>query len=179
MLPLGVRALLLMTGASALGLGVNALRRDGVSLAAYAPPAVCGAPASPITAAAPPVNILTPAEAAGLCGDPGTVLADVRSAAAFAEGHVTGAIHLPCAASGDVAAAAVALLAGKSRLVVYGDATADAATVAEEMRRRAGRPRLDVVVIEGGFAAWNQAGLACSSGPCPECGAPHDPSGAR
>jgi rhodanese-related sulfurtransferase len=176
MLPLGARALLLMTAAGALGLGVNALRPDGVSLAAYAPPAVCGASSSPSRTASPPVSILTPAEAAGLCGDAGTVLADVRSASAFAEGHVTGAIHLPCAASGDVAAAAVALLAGKSRLVVYGDATADAATVAEEMRRRA---RLDVVVIEGGFAAWNQAGLACSSGPCPQCGAPHDHPGAR
>jgi len=178
MLAVWARALILIAGAGALGLLVNALRPEGVSLASYAPPVACAATGSAAaamktTAAIPPVSVLPPVDVAGLCGHPGTLLADVRPAATFAEGHVTGAIHLPCAASNDVAAAAGALVAGKNTLIVYGNTTSDAAMVADEMRRRVGRPDLKVVVIEGGFPAWSQAGLACSSGPCLDCSAGH------
>lgn len=177
MLAVWARALVLMAGGGALGLVVNAVRSDGVSLVSYAAPTACAAnpgaiaTGAAVAASGPVVTILAPTAASGLCGAPGTLLADVRPAAAFAEGHVTGAIHLPCAASGDVAAAAVTLLAGKGTLIVYGEGTEDAVAVAKEMRRRASRPDLKVVVIEGGFSAWNQAGLACSSGPCRDCGA--------
>jgi rhodanese-related sulfurtransferase len=63
----------------------------------------------------------------------------------------------------------LAAAAGKHTLVVYGETTADARTVAESLRPKlpAG---LEVVVLEGGFAAWNAEGLACTSGPCPDCG---------
>ncbi|HEY2731387.1 MAG TPA: hypothetical protein VGK52_15700, partial [Polyangia bacterium] len=76
--------------------------------------------------------------------------------------------------SGSAASAAVDLLAGRHTLLVYGDGTEDAKLVAEELRRRAGRADLRALVIEGGFAAWSRAGLACSSGPCPACGVPHE-----
>ena len=166
------RALCLLLAGSALGLAVNAARPDGVRFTKFAPPNTCGA--GEAVAGASPVEVLPPTRAASLCGDGQTLLADVRPADEFAEGHVTGAIHLPCASSGSAASAAVDRLAGRHTLVVYGDGTEDAKLVADELRRRAGRPDLRVLVIEGGFAAWSRAGLACSSGPCPECGVPHE-----
>jgi rhodanese-related sulfurtransferase len=168
------RALCLLLAGGALGLAVNQARPDGVRFTKFAAPNSCGAGvAAAAPPAAAPVQVLPPAEAVALCGDPQTLLADVRPADEFAQGHVTGAIHLPCAASGSAASAAVDLLAGRHTLIVYGDGTGDAQPVAEELRRRGGRPDLRVIVIEGGFPAWSQAGLACSSGPCLDCGGDH------
>jgi rhodanese-related sulfurtransferase len=164
------RSLCLLLAGSALGLAVNAARPDGVRFTKFAPPTTCGAgEAASAAAGAAPVEVLAPTAAASVCSDPQALVADVRPAAEFAEGHVSGAIHLPCASSESAASAAARGLAGRHTLVVYGDATEDARVVADELRRRAGRPDLRVVVIEGGFAAWSRAGLACSSGPCPEC----------
>jgi rhodanese-related sulfurtransferase len=166
------RALCLVLAGAALGLAVNQARPDGVRFTKFAPPSTCGA-GTAATVAAAPIEVLPPTEAVSFCGDAQTLLADVRSASAFAEGHVTGSIHLPCASSSTAASAAVDRLAGRHTLVVYGDGTEDARLVAEELRRRAGRTDLRVLVIEGGFAAWSRAGLACSSGPCAECGRLH------
>jgi rhodanese-related sulfurtransferase len=167
------RALCLMLAGAALGLAVNAARPDGVRFTRFAPPNTCGAGEAPGSAAAnaAPVQVLPPTQAVTLCGDAQTLMADVRPAEEFEQGHVTGAIHLPCASAASAASAAVDRLAGHHTLIVYGDSTDDARVVAEELRRRGGRPDLRVLVIEGGFQAWSQAGLACSSGPCPECGA--------
>jgi rhodanese-related sulfurtransferase len=165
------RAVCLVLAGSALGLAVNAARPDGVRFTKFAPPTTCGAGESATAASAAPVEVLPPTAAVSVCGDAQTLVADVRPANEFAQGHVTGAIHLPCASSGSAASAAVDRLAGHHTLVVYGDGTEDARMVADELRRRAGRAGLRIVVIEGGFDAWSRAGLACSSGPCVECGA--------
>ncbi|HEY4187394.1 MAG TPA: rhodanese-like domain-containing protein [Polyangia bacterium] len=165
------RALGLLVGGAALGLLVNGVRPGGVRLASYAPPTVCAAttPTAPRTPGVPAVETLSPVDASALCGDPRTLIADVRPAESFAQGHVSGAIHLPCTASGVAASAAVELVAGRQSLIVYGDTTDDARRVAEEMRRRIGKSDLRVVVLEGGFSAWSQAGLACASGACAQC----------
>jgi rhodanese-related sulfurtransferase len=163
------RALCLVLAGSALGLGVNAARPDGVRFTKFAPPTTCGAGEAAAVSSAAPVEVLAPTAAVSVCGDAQTLVADVRPAEEFAQGHVTGAIHLPCASSDSAASAAVDRLAGHHTLVVYGDGTEDARVVADELRRRAGRAGLRIVVIEGGFAAWSRAGLACSSGPCVEC----------
>jgi len=174
------RAACLLGVGTALGLAVNAARGDGVSLRAFAAPSACAAAPAPaartagVSGATAAVEVLAPTAAADLCRDPRAVVVDVRSPAAFAEGHVAGALHLPCAAPGGAAQAAVELLAGRNTLIVYGRDTAEALPVAEELRRRAGRPDLRMVVIEGGFPRWSAASLACSSGPCPECGLPHE-----
>ena len=164
------RAALLLGLSMAIGLGVNAVRPNGVSLRSFAPPVVCaGSTAGAVASAVPPVPVVAPEDAARLCGDPQTLIADVRPESEFAQGHVAGAIHLPCAASGSVADAAAGQVVGRHTLIVYGDDTGDARTVADEMRRRINRPDLHVMVLAGGFPAWSQAGLACSSGPCPDC----------
>jgi len=171
------RAICLLGIGFGLGFSINAFHPRGVHLRSYAAPVACtaapgGSTAQAGAAALPPVEVLSLAQVASLCGDPRVLVADARSAAAFAEGHVTGAIHLPCASSRLTANAALDALAGKETLVVYGEGTADALPVAEEMRRRADRPGgVRVAVLAGGFSAWSRAGQACSSGPCADCSA--------
>jgi 3-mercaptopyruvate sulfurtransferase SseA len=165
MLSVVARAVLLLLIGGGLGLAANAVRPDGVSLRGHRAPVACEAPRSGPLA----VEVQTPERAVRLCGDPGVLIADARPAARFAEGHVAGAVHLPCAAPRDEASTVVSRLADRTTVIVYGDTTEEARPVAEELRRRVGRPDLRVVLLEGGFPAWDRAGLACSSGPCPEC----------
>jgi rhodanese-related sulfurtransferase len=115
--------------------------------------------------------VLAPAQAMRVCGDPGALIVDVRPADRFAAGHVAGAVHLPCAAGAQASSGPLARLAGKHTVIVYGDSTTEAMPVAAALGPRLGRsPGAGrVVVIDGGFAAWDGAGLACSSGPCPDC----------
>jgi 3-mercaptopyruvate sulfurtransferase SseA len=129
-------------------------------------------PPSPSDGTVAEVELLRPAEVAALCADPSALVADARPAARFAEGHVAGAIHLPCTSSQGAASAALDLFAARRTLVVYGDSTDDALPVAQEMRRRIARPDVRIAVIDGGFAAWSHAGLACASGPCLACDVP-------
>ena len=167
------RAAVLVVAGVVLGGAANALRPDGLAVSTFAPPATCSADEA--GGPGPEVQLASQAEATNLCAQSGTLIADVRPAQAFAEGHVAGAIHLPCSAPEQVASAAEHGLSNKRMLLVYGESTADAFPVAEQMRRRLGRADLTIRVIEGGFAAWRDAGLACTSGECPACGAPeHD-----
>jgi rhodanese-related sulfurtransferase len=159
------RALALIALGAGLGLGANLARPDGVALRGFQPAATC------LVAAAGPVavEVLPPDQAVRLCGDAGVLVADARPARRFAEGHVAAAVHLPCAAQEAEASTVVSRLDDKHTLIVYGDTTDEARPVAEDLRRRIGRPALRVVVLDGGFPAWNRAGLACASGPCPDC----------
>jgi prepilin-type processing-associated H-X9-DG protein len=98
------------------------------------------------------------------------VIADARSAAAFADGHVAGAVHLPCDANGQAAVDALTHFDRAQRIVVYGQGSEDARPVADSLKRR--HPAVRVQVLAGGFPAWAGAGLACASGPCAECVTP-------
>ena len=93
------RALILVVAAAGLGLVVNAVRPGGLRFGSFEAPATCDA----AEAAGTPLE-LSPADAAKLCGQPDVLIADARPANRFAEGHVAGAIHLPCDARGAVAA---------------------------------------------------------------------------
>jgi rhodanese-related sulfurtransferase len=154
-----VRSLVLVAIGSGGGFALNALRPGGLRPTAFQPPTQCD------EAEGKPTEI-TPADAAGLCGQEGVVIADTRSAAQFAEGHVAGALHLPCDAAGQVASDAMSRLEGARTIVVYGASTAQARPVADSLKRR---HHADVRVLDGGFSAWERAGLACASGPCGDC----------
>jgi rhodanese-related sulfurtransferase len=166
MVALLARALLLVLIGAGVGLATNAARSDGIALRGYEPPVTCsaGGPGH-----VPAVEVLPPARAVTLCSDAGVLIADARPPARFAAGHIVDAVHLPCAATGSQASAVVDQLAGVNTLIVYGDTTEEARAVADDLRRRASRADLRVVVLEGGFPAWSQAGLACASGPCRTC----------
>ncbi|HZS41966.1 MAG TPA: rhodanese-like domain-containing protein [Polyangia bacterium] len=156
------RAVALLALGGAVGLAVNVARKDGVPLAGFAPPTECKAELAPPQLAGPDA-------AAALCGRPDVVIADTRPAARYAEGHVAGAIHLPCDAAGRVASEAMAHLDAARTIIVYGEVTEDALPVAATLRRRSPELAARVMVLRGGFAAWSQAGQACASGPCDDC----------
>ncbi len=166
---LALRALVIVATGALAGLGVNAMRpHDGLRIGTFEPPAVC----DQAEAAGQPLEI-DPAEVAGLCARTDVVVADARPANRYAEGHVAGAIHLPCDAAGTVAASAMAHLDGQHTIVVYGEDTADAQPVAASLRRRIHRPDLRIAVLRGGFRSWSQGGQACASGPCDDCKESH------
>jgi rhodanese-related sulfurtransferase len=165
LLPLLARTGVILGVGVALGVAVNGLRPHGLRPSGFAVATTCTAAGPPSTG----ISVLPPEQAVRLCGDPGVLIADVRSAERFAEGHVAQAIHLPCAARQDAATGALARVEGAHTVVMYGDSTEEATPVAESLRRRLPRADLRLVVIEGGFAGWDRAGLACSSGPCPDC----------
>jgi rhodanese-related sulfurtransferase len=164
MLPTVLRAIMLVVAGAALGFAANAARPHGLRIAAFAPPVECNGAEG---AAAPSPTVMSPNEASSLCGQPSVVIADTRPANAFAEGHVAGAVHLPCDAGGKTADDALARFSHAQTIVVYGASTDDARPVADSLQRR--HPDVKVAVLDGGFAAWSQAGLACASGPCDEC----------
>ncbi len=156
---LGHAAALALLGAG-LGLATAALRPGGLELQPVVHEASCEAPQTE-------PSVLSPIEASHLCAQEGSLIADARPADDYARGHIAGAVHLPCDASGDVAGAALAHLGTRASILVYGSATADALAVARAIARRA--PAAKVAALEGGFAAWERAGLACASGPCEGC----------
>jgi rhodanese-related sulfurtransferase len=171
MKPLLARAAMLLVLAAGLGAVVNGLRGDGLRPGQFQVATTCGAGGATAPVAGgqtPPVTEIHAWDAVRLCGDPGVMVADVRTSERFAAGHVADAVHLPCASSATAASGALSLLARRHTVVVYGDTTADAREVAEALRPRLGDGG-KVLVLAGGFGAWERAGLACSSGPCPEC----------
>ncbi|MDI3289021.1 rhodanese-like domain-containing protein [Polyangium sp. 15x6] len=165
--PLLFRSAALLLGGAVLGLGINAARPAGVALVGFEPPTACTVAAADET----PVIEMTPREASTLCGQPGTLFADTRTAEGFAAGHVADAIHLPCDATASGAEVAMKELGHAKTIVVYGESTEEAYEVAETLRRRG--LKMDVRVLRGGFSAWEQEGLACASGPCPGCAITH------
>ena len=159
------RTAMLLAAGAALGLIGSALRPGGLRLFSEPRAASCEAPAFTPT-------LLSPADAAHICATSGALIADARTAGEFAAGHVASAIHLPCNAAGELAGAALAHLADRSLVLVYGRDTQEALDVATSIARRlpAGAgPR--IYALQGGFAAWETAGLACASGPCDELAA--------
>jgi rhodanese-related sulfurtransferase len=157
-----LRALALLVVGLVLGLAQNAVRRDGVALRLTPAPASCEA-----TVEAPAE--VDPGGASTLCREGGVVVADARTAARYAEGHIADAIHLPCDAAGQVAVEALSHVAGARTILVYGETTEEARPVASGLIRRIHDPSVRVMVLKGGFPAWSKAGLACASGPCVEC----------
>jgi 3-mercaptopyruvate sulfurtransferase SseA len=161
----GVRALALLAAGAALGFVTNAVRANGIALTRYEAPRSCSGTAPE----GKPVQVVPASTVSGLCGVSNVVFADVRSPERFAEGHVAGAIHITCTASAAAARDTIAAVRGKNVLVVYGEGVDDARPVAEGLLARAGRSDLQVMVLDGGFGAWSNSGLACSSGPCDDC----------
>jgi rhodanese-related sulfurtransferase len=164
LLAAGWRAAAIVGVGAAVGLTINAVRPSGLKIDSYAPAAVCTGAATPQE-----IRVLKPEQAARLCGDARTLVADVRSAAAFTEGHVAGAVHIPCSGSRADVEHVRRRLSSKEALVVYGDSEEQARQVANDLAVRINRPELSVSIIAGGWRAWFDAGMACASGPCDDC----------
>ena len=151
--------MLLLCAGALVGLAVNAVRPDGVPLVAMQEPTQCAVAAEPLE--------LDPHDVVDLCTHGGVVVADARPTERFAQGHVAGAVHLPCDASGVSRSAALSYLDEAHMIIVYGDSTDEARPVAASLAAR--HPDKAIGVLRGGFEAWSAAGQACASGPCADC----------
>ena len=169
------QALLVVAAGVVAGLGANALSPRPAPLGKPVRPAAEAAVACLPDPAAAPVPRVSAAEAAALCTACSAGFVDARTAAEFAAGHVTGAIHLPPDGHPDEAAA-LARLATFHTVVVYdGD---QGCRVAEGVARRLAASGLrDVRVLEGAWAGYLAAGGPGASGACSACG--HGPEAHR
>lgn len=141
---------------AALGTPVHAAAERGVGM--------CAVPGGAAAARAPRVGV---DEARARCDACTAAFVDARTAAEYAAGHVTGALHLPPAGHPGEAAAIAALREHATVIVYDGDySCALADDVAARLRREGLR---DVRVLEGAWPAWIGAGGAGESGLCPSC----------
>ncbi|MCC7542773.1 MAG: rhodanese-like domain-containing protein [Deltaproteobacteria bacterium] len=162
-------ALVLAAGA-AVGLGLHAVRDDGVrwgEVPRTEGVAVCGAPTgAPAEQHAGP-RWIGADDALGMLSEPGVVFVDARPRAEFEQGHVAGAVNLP--EDGPRSAAAMDLLRGARTVVTYcdgSDACECSTVLADELAASGIR---DVRVLEGGVASWLARGLPGEAGTCRLC----------
>jgi 3-mercaptopyruvate sulfurtransferase SseA len=166
-------ALLLLGGGSLLGVALNALSPHPISLLRPVYPTSASGPAacsSPEAVPAGSVGTMTQAEAVAACAACLAGFVDARGAAAFAHGHLPGAIHLPPVGHADEGSA-IDPLRALGVVVVYdeGAGCALAHGVAERLVTL-GLP--DVRVLEGGWERWQADGSPAQSGACMQCEAP-------
>lgn len=166
------QTLLLGVIGSAVGFALNATSSHGVSLTTPVYPTSASA-----TVCADPEGTLPPPrehtmialeEALTACDACTAGFVDARGAAAFAHGHVPGAIHLPPGGCGDAETDVLAPLRAFDTLIVYDD----------DARLRLARGVADrlvaagfdnVRVLEGSWAAWESARGPAQAGACQAC----------
>jgi rhodanese-related sulfurtransferase len=163
-LPLLWRAALIAAAGMSAGWVANRFRHPPLALKAYVPPTECSEASESTTS-----SVLSAKAVSALCGRNDVLFADARDEAQFELGHVTGAVHLACTSSRGDVGELLKQVKNKHTLVVYGNSTDEARRVADGLLRQTKRRDLAVIVLEGGFAAWRDTGLACSSGACENC----------
>ena len=160
---IAARVALLVLAGAVVGIG-NHWSRFGVPFAHAETAEVCEAPelvGEPF--------LLGPTEASSLCNSPGVIVLDVRSPELYAAGHIADAEHLPCI-RGALGLDLVERLRSASAVIVYGQDDEEALPVASSLMQQ---HVSNVHLLEGGYPAWEAAGLACSSGACPGCEVEH------
>lgn len=173
------------------GAGLNAASRHPVRLGqpVYAASASgttqCGGGGGPEAQPAPARYATIPlAEAVQACDACTMGFIDARGAAAYAVGHIPGAVHLPpaelAASVGNPGAPGrgpdpLAPLRKFKTLVIYDDdASCDLAPgVAERLRAQG----FEVRILDGGWGAWQAQGGPAQSGACRACATHLDLSG--
>ena len=142
----------------------NHFRHPPLEIKAYKPPTECSEASE-----SPTSSVMSAKAVSSLCGRDDVLFSDARDEAQYELGHVTGALHLACTSSRGDVGQLLNQVKDKRTLVVYGNSTDEARRVADGLLRQTKRRDLAVIVLEGGFAAWRDTGLACSSGPCENC----------
>jgi rhodanese-related sulfurtransferase len=161
-----VQAAILVVAGAVLGTLVNGLRPGGISLA-HPIAAAAGTTAASCEVPVAAVHDVDIAEACALEAA-GAAFVDARPAAAYAAGHVAGAIHLPSRGDCPGFEEALARIRAAPTVVVYDDdgSCALARHLADRLVAR-GLP--DVRVMTGGFAGWCAADRPAEAGSCGAC----------
>lgn len=154
----GLRVLVLAAGGSILGVTANAVSPNGVRWKAVLPTAAMDG-ASCVAPVATKTISLQEGLRLHLAGQ--TTFVDVRAAELYEQGHIEGALHMPCRSS-----TRLELKVPATRpIVVYGEGS-DAGRAADALY---GRGFVDVSLLEGGFSTWRQAHGPAEAGSCEGC----------
>jgi rhodanese-related sulfurtransferase len=164
--PFAQATLLAAVGVAA-GLAANGVRADGVPLARPVFAASGAAAGASCEAPKGTVRDASVDEACALA-DAGAAFVDARPAAAFAAGHVAGAIHLPSVGDCPDFEDAIERIRAAPAVVVY-DADGSCALARHLAGRLVGRGLADVRVMVGGFPGWCAADRPAEAGSCRAC----------
>jgi 3-mercaptopyruvate sulfurtransferase SseA len=169
-----LQTVVLCAAGAALGLGANALSPRAASLGtpvlpeAEASPGACAVEPAAGAAAFAPVPRIGVEQAQPLCVACSAAFVDARGEEEFAQGHVSGAIHLP---PGDVPPAKLEHVKRFPTVVVYDGEPSSAMAEAVAMGLREMGVK-DVRVLTGAWPEWLAKGAPGASGPCPICAEP-------
>ena len=161
-----VRALALCLGGAVLGLAANALTPHPAALgarvlaAAEQPGAACQDPQASVAR-------IAVQEALPLCLACTAAFVDARSAQEYAEGHVTGALHL---APGDAVDPLLPTLRAAPLVIVY-DRDRECAAADQVAKLLQAQGVRDVRVLTGAWPEWLARGGPGESGSCAACAA--------
>lgn len=149
-----VQSFLLVSLSVALGLGVNALRPDGLPLAGAAPSAV---------ALPGETGEIALKDAALLSFSGRAVFLDARTAAEYADGHIQGAKSVPVDDFELVFPRIEKDLAGKEAVISYcdGERCPLSGELAEKLAARGVK---NVFVLKNGWTLWSAEGLPTGKG---------------
>lgn len=169
-----LEVVLVLCAGSALGAGLNAVSRRPASLfrpvypTSASGPALCSSPIGAEEAGS--VGTMTQPEAVKACAACSAAFVDARGAAAYAHGHLPGAIHLPPVGHAEERSV-IDPLRGFTMVVVYDEGAGCALARGVAARLLAsGLP--DVRLLEGGWDEWQADGSPAQSGACTECEGP-------
>jgi rhodanese-related sulfurtransferase len=159
-----VRTLALSVIGALLGFGVNAVRAHRLPLVArsFDYQIECGMPGvAPMEG-----NTVAPADLAKLRAAPGVVLVDIRSADAYAAGHVAGAQSLPVSSVMPTDPAKLAALSKSRTIIVYddGEELGRAEEFGGELKTAGAK---DVRFLRGGYKGYAAASQPVTTGVSP------------
>jgi 3-mercaptopyruvate sulfurtransferase SseA len=169
---LSSQLLTILASGAALGLGLNALSPHPTALGVPVYPAA--GPASgtcSVSAATQPrrARAMPLREALAACASCSAAFVDARGTAAFEQGHIAGAIHLPRGDT-DELRQAIDRLRSFETIVVYDDAVGcELAQPVVDLLVEAGFP--DVRLLEGTWTDWQAAQGPAQAGACEACDA--------
>lgn len=106
-------------------------------------------------------------DATAACDACTATFVDARSARAFEEGHITGAVHLPPRGHADEAATIQTLAAAPMVIVYDGDSSCQLAEGVAHRLLDAGITNVEI--LEGAWPGWVAAGGPGASGVCGQC----------
>ncbi|MGE4469378.1 MAG: rhodanese-like domain-containing protein [Desulfovibrio sp.] len=139
-------ALLLLS--ALLGLGVNHFRADGLRLDGKS----TQQKSEPATS--PQITFVTPAEAMQLASDTEALFVDVRDSLEYADGHISGAVHLPYSAVRDNP--------DPLRIILY--CSGPECTMAENYAHHLLEDGIQILVMPQGISGWFAAGGLVEAG---------------
>lgn len=160
------QSLLLVFIGSLMGLGINWASPRPARLVHPVYPASSSGTAT-CTAAPQPPTVMSQADAIAACGSCSVGFVDARGTAAYASGHIPGAVHLPPQGQGNETVVFDALRRFPTIVVYDSGSGCQLAQAVAERLRAAGFA--DVRMLESSWATWQSTGGPAQSGTCQAC----------